>query len=116
MAVRLHRRTHFLSFEQSRRSAIRGAWFGFAVGLVIFIGFLISVGLGSAREAIGTFIVIVSFATAAGSGIAAHPLNSFQDVEQPESKRRLLMLLAGIWAAGFAGVVIGAYVGGATNG
>lgn len=114
--MRLHRRTHSLPFEQSRRSAVRGAWFGFAVGLVVFIGFQISGGFGSARGTLGTFIMIVSMATTVGSGIAARPLNSLQDVEQPESKRRLLMLLAGISAAGFAGVLIGAYVSGVTNG
>lgn len=107
---------HFLPFEQSRRSAVRGAWFGSAVGLVVFTGFMLSGGFGSARAAVGAFIMVVSMVTAVGSVIAARPLNSLQDVEQPESKRRLLMLLAGISAAGFAGVLIGVYVGGVASG
>ncbi|HVM09858.1 MAG TPA: hypothetical protein VM345_15430 [Acidimicrobiales bacterium] len=114
--MRLQPRIHMLPFEQSRRSARRGAWLGAAIGLVAFLGFAVTGGLESVRSALGVFIMLLSMGAATGSAILVKPYNSFTDAELPESKRRLMLLIAVITAGGFGGTLIGAYVAGIAGG
>ncbi|MBW3614039.1 MAG: hypothetical protein KY439_01840 [Actinobacteria bacterium] len=98
-------------YEDSKRSTVRGARVGSVLGVVASVAALAFSPPDSLRMALGTLMTMVS----GGAMFGATLPNSYWVGQRPESKPRLILLLAGILVGGVTGIVLGAVVAGITG-